>query len=142
MCISLAQCRWPVPAEAVLNAETTIYVIDDDDAVCDSLRVLLELRGLSVATYGSAEAFLSDSSRPGQSGEGCILLDLDLPGMGGLDLLRLLRRDGSRLPVIVITGRGVPAVEQAEEAGALAILEKPFLDRALMSCIDRALRHA
>ena len=142
MCGSLAQCRRAVPAEADLDAETTIYVIDDDDAVCDSLRVLLELSGLSVAIYGSAEAFLGDSSLPGQPGRGCILLDLDLPGMGGLDLLRLLRRDGSRLPVIVITGRGDSAVAQAEEAGAIAVLEKPFLDRALMACIDRALRHA
>jgi two-component system, LuxR family, response regulator FixJ len=129
----------PVPAEAVLDGDTTIHVIDDDEAVCDSLRVLLELNGLSVAVYGSAEAFLGDSSRSGAPGRGCILLDLDLPGMGGLDLLRLLRRDGSRLPVIVITGRGASAVRQAEEAGALAVLEKPFLDRALMSCIERAL---
>ena len=56
---------WPVPAEAALDVETTIYVIDDDEAVCDSLRVLLELRGLNVAAYGSTEAFLQDHSRPG-----------------------------------------------------------------------------
>ena len=113
-------------------------MIDDDEAVCDSLRVLLDLAGLNVAAYGSAEDFLRDHPQQG-SGRGCILLDIDLPGMSGLDLLRTLRRNGSRLPVVIITGRGAPAVEQAEEAGALAVLEKPFLDGALMSCIERAL---
>jgi len=125
--------------EAVLDAETTIYVIDDDEAVCDSLRVLLELNGLNVAVYGSAEDFLRGPSRPGNGNRGCMLLDLDLPGMGGLELLRLLRRNGSSLPVVVITGRGASALGQAVEAGALAVLEKPFLDGALMSCIERAL---
>ena len=125
--------------EAVLDAETTIYVVDDDEAVCDSLRVLLELNGLNVAAYGSAEDFLRGPSLPGNGNRGCMLLDLDLPGMGGLDLLRLLRRNGSRLPVVVITGRGASALGQAAEAGALAVLEKPFLDGALMSCIERAL---
>src|SRR5258706_1170866 len=139
MCGCSTRLMRSVPAEAVLDGATTIYVIDDDEAVCDSLRVLLELRGLSVAVYEAAEAFLRDPSRSGPPGRGCTLLDLDLPGMGGFDLLRLLRRDGSHLPVIVITGRGVSAVGQAEEAGALAVLEKPFLDRALMSCIARAL---
>ena len=131
-----------MPAEAVLDAETTIYVIDDDEAVCDSLRVLLELRGLNVAAYGSAEAFLQDHSRPGEPNRGCILLDLDLPGLSGLELLRALRRNGSRLPVVIITGRGASVVGEAEEAGALAVLEKPFLDGALMSCIERALHGA
>ena len=125
--------------EAILGAETTIYVIDDDEAVCDSLRVLLELRGLNVAVYGSAEAFLHNHPWPDDGNRSCILLDLDLPGMGGLDLLRLLRRNGSSLPVVVITGRGASALGQAVEAGALAVLEKPFLDSALMSCIERAL---
>jgi FixJ family two-component response regulator len=116
-------------------------VIDDDEAVCDSLRVLLELSGLNVAAYGSGEAFLRDHPQPGP-GRGCILLDIDLPGMSGLELLRTLRRDGSRLPVVLITGRGGPAAEQGEEAGALAVLQKPFLDGALMACIERALSGA
>jgi FixJ family two-component response regulator len=132
--------RRALRAEAILDDGATIHVIDDDEAVCDSLRVLLELRGLNVAVYGSAEAFLRNGPRP--AARGCILLDLDLPGMGGLELLRLLRRDGWDLPVVVITGRGASAVAQAEEAGARRVLEKPFLDGALMSCIEQALSHA
>jgi len=132
----------PAPAEGVLDTETTIYVIDDDEAVCDSLRVLLELRGFDVAVYGSAEAFLDDRARQAKPHRGCILLDLDLPGMSGLDLLHALRRDGSPLPVVVITGRGASALVEAREGGALEFLEKPFLDGTLVSCIERALRAA
>jgi len=128
--------------EAFLGATTIIYVIDDDEAVGDSLRVLLELRGFSVATYPSGEAFLQNHPPRDEPRAGCILLDLDLPGMDGLELLRTLRRAGSRLPVIVITGRGTAALGPAREAGALDVLEKPFLDGALMSCIERALPSA
>ena len=128
-----------MPAEAALDGETIIYVIDDDEAVCDSLRVLLGLRGFVVDAYGSAEAFLGTVAGRGLAQRGCILLDLDLPGMSGIELLDRLHRNGSQLPVVVITGRSAASLGQVHARGAVAILEKPFLDGPLMSCIDRAL---
>jgi len=123
----------------MLGSDATIFVIDDDQAVRDSLQVLLELHGLRVVSFASGEAFLQERSRRGEPAKGCLLLDLDLAGTSGLDLLRALRREGLRLPVIIITGRGAEALQRAREAGALAVLEKPFFDGALISIIDRAL---
>jgi FixJ family two-component response regulator len=113
-----------------VSNSATVYVVDDDDAVRDSLRSLLESHGLTVQDYASADDFLTDRQQPKA---GCLLLDLHMPGMTGLQLLCKLRKDCSRLPVIVITGRSNPTLnQQIAQAGVFAMLEKPTNDEVLL----------
>ncbi len=116
----------------------TIYVVDDDDAVRDSLRILLESYHLAVRDFGSVPEFL-DGHAPVENS--CLVLDLHLPAMGGFDVMNTLARRGVPLPVIVITGRSDAQTRaRALESGAVAFLEKPVDDQALMNAIDSALR--
>jgi FixJ family two-component response regulator len=113
-----------------------VHVIDDDDAVRDSMRALLESLGIAVCDYPSARDFLD---RLGTNPKGCVLLDLHMPGMTGLELLDLLRGRGYKLPVIVISGRSDPLLkERVLRAGALSLLDKPVDEPVLMSELDRA----
>jgi two-component system CheB/CheR fusion protein len=113
-----------------------VYVVDDDDAVRDSMRALLEASGIEVRDYASARDFLYSGCR---NSDGCLLLDLHMPGMGGIELLELLRAEGCELPVIVITGRSDPTVkERVIRAGAQNVLEKPVDEAVLMNALDRA----
>jgi FixJ family two-component response regulator len=113
----------------------TVYIVDDDEAVRDSLRSLLESYRLTVRDYASADDFLTDE----QPKVGCLLLDLHMPGMTGLQLLRRLRNDRSRLPVIAITGRSDPTLKkQVAQAGAFALLEKPMSDDVLLWTVKSA----
>lgn len=115
----------------------TIFVVDDEQPVRETLRELLRANGRRVEDYPSAEDFLS-SDRP--RGGGVLLVDVAMPGMGGLALLDRLRRDGARLPAIVVTGNGdVATAVQALRAGAADFLEKPVGEAALLDSIDRAL---
>lgn len=115
----------------------TIYVVDDDDAVRDSLQALLESRGFAAAAYDSAEAFLA-AYRPG--GATCALVDLRMEGMDGIALLERLRADGIRLPVVLITGHGdVPVAVRAMKAGAADFIEKPYSNETLLASIARVL---
>jgi two-component system response regulator FixJ len=119
-----------------------IFVIDDNDAVRDSLKALLESHGRQVATFASARAFLDafDSDRRGRRpARFCLLLDLDMPVMDGMALLKLLRASGATLPVVMITGRGDDRTRaQALAAGADAFLEKPLAEDALLAAIAAA----
>src|SRR6516164_3600557 len=101
-----------------------IFIIDDDDGVRDSLRLLLECEGFEVREFASCRKFLATV----RSGDGdCLILDLHMPEMGGIELLEGMRRRGDRLPVILITGRLDPKTrERARAAGALAVVEKPY----------------
>ena len=120
-----------------MTDSTLVHVIDDDDAVRDSLAVLLESAGFAVRTYGSACVFLAAAA--GLQG-GCVLTDLRMPDMDGLALQRRLAEQRLRLPVIVMTGHGdVPVAVEALKAGALDFLEKPFDDEHLLSAVLRAL---
>jgi two-component system, LuxR family, response regulator FixJ len=120
------------------NAQPTIYVVDDDDAVRDSLKILLESYDLAVRDFGSVPDFLDALE---VNGAACLVLDLHLPVMGGFDVMNTLAQRGSRLPVIVITGRGDAQTKaRALEAGAIAFLEKPVDDKSLMTAIRTALR--
>ena len=119
-------------------AEAIVHVIDDDEAMRDSLSFLLESTDIAVRTYESAIEFLS---RIDSVGPGVIVTDVRMPEMSGLDLVRRLREQGLDLPVIVMTGHAdVPLAVEAMKAGALEFLEKPFEEEVLLSAIQIALR--
>jgi len=118
-------------------APSAVHIIDDDDAVRDSLAILLETHGLPVATYASAEAFL-DALTAGANG--CVVTDVQMPGMNGLVLLAALKAAGHRLPVIVVTARsGRMMAAEAVDRGAVALIEKPFAPEALVEEVRRRL---
>ena len=119
-----------------MPAMKMIHVVDDDEAVRDSLRILLESNGHAVRTYPSAALFLEDAGAT----LGCVLTDVRMPDMDGLALQRRLNERGLHLPVIVMTGQGDIAVAvRAMKAGALDFLEKPFDDDHLLAAVERAL---
>lgn len=114
----------------------TIHVVDDDKAVRDSLRFLLEPDGFDVFTYTSADELLTAEL----AAAGCVLTDFRMPGMDGLQLQANLAERGASLPVIVMTGHGdVPMAVRAMKAGAVDFLEKPFEHGHLLDAIRRAL---
>lgn len=117
-----------------------IHVIDDDEAMRDSLAFLLKASALDVQTYESADAFLSGlNDRP----RGCVVTDIRMPGMSGIDLLRALAEAKHDIPVIVITGHGdIPLAVEAMKLGAFEFLEKPFEDRRILSAIRSALERS
>ncbi len=119
--------------------DVTVFVVDDDQAIRNSLKWLIESVGMKVQTFTSADDFLG-SYYPGRAG--CLLLDVRMPGMSGLDLQAYLARREYRLPVIIITGHGdVSMAVKAMKAGAADFIEKPFDDEALLESIRNALQH-
>ncbi len=117
-------------------ATRLIYVVDDDEALRDSLRWLLESTGYRVSTYATAARFLS-AYKPGIAA--CLVLDMRMPGLSGLELQQELNRRGETLPVIFITGHGdVPMAVNAVKNGAFHFLEKPFKDLELLEIIEQA----
>lgn len=117
-----------------------VFIIDDDDALRDAISMLLGLHGLRTEKFTSAEEFLEAFS-PDQTG--CVLLDLKMPGMGGLELQRELRARGANLPIVIVTAHAdVPAVRSALLAGAFNFLEKPVENETLLEVIGNALAHA
>jgi two-component system response regulator FixJ len=118
-------------------ADGVVHVIDDDAEVRQSLAFLLSSAGLAVQVHDSAVAFLE--GLPGLPG-GCVVTDIRMPRMDGLELQRRLRELDARLPVIVMTGHGdVALAVEAMEAGAIDFIEKPFDDEVLLSAIRAAL---
>ena len=116
----------------------TVAVVDDDEAVRAALSNLLASLDLGVATFASAEEFLAS---PAGHDAACLITDIQLPGMSGLDLQRHLGATGSGLPVILITAFPREHVHrQAESEGAFGFFAKPFDGRLLVDCIERALR--
>jgi two-component system response regulator FixJ len=110
--------------------QPTVYVVDADPAVRDSLDALLTLHGYDVAVFASAAEFLAG---PPLAANACLVTEVHLPDMGGIELIELLRAKGVGLPVIIIANRSdVPTVVRAIRSGAVDFLEKPFLDRALL----------
>ena len=115
----------------------TVYVVDDDPDVLKAIERLLESVGLTVATFSSPHRFLESYDR---SASGCLVLDLALPGLSGLDVQRLLEQQASALPIVFLTGRGdIAASVQAMKHGATDFLTKPIDDTALMAAIHEAL---
>lgn len=122
----------------VSAAEATVFVVDDDEAMRSSLRWLVESEGLNVETFGSADEFLS-AYYPGRAG--CVLLDVRMPGMSGLELQQYLSSRQHSIPIILITGHGdIAMAVKAMKAGALDFIEKPFSDELLIGSIKHALR--
>jgi len=115
----------------------TIVVIDDDEVVRDSLKALLEIRNFSVVEYGSGSEFLN---RQDGVSPGCVILDIHMPDMTGLELLKKLRERGDHVPAILITGRRETTTQaQADSLGAIALLDKPISHPALFAAIASAL---
>ena len=122
-----------------MTSDPTIFVVDDDAAVRDSLEALLESAGLTVEVYASGRQFLQEFTAPPS---GCLLLDVRMPDISGLELLQELATRGKRLPVIIITAYGdVPLAVNAMKAGAVDFIEKPFADEVILDSIRRALEH-
>ena len=122
-----------------MSRELTVFVVDDDQAMRASLQWLIESVGMKVETFDSAQAFL-DAYYPGRAG--CLLLDVRMPGMSGLELQAYLARRESRIPVIIITGHGdVAMAVKAMKVGAVDFIEKPFDDEELLHSIRNALTH-
>jgi two-component system response regulator FixJ len=117
----------------------TVHVIDDDQAMRDSLDFLLGIRGFSVALYSSGAEFLA--ALPGLPAEDCILSDISMPGMTGIELVRRLKERGAKLPVILMTGHAdVPMAVEAMKAGVSDFIEKPFAEDVLLDAINAALK--
>ena len=118
--------------------EPRVHIVDDDEAMRDSLKWLVESRGLRVELYPSAEAFL-DAYDNGFCG--CLVLDVRMPGMNGLDLYEQLQARGGALPVIFITVHGdVPMAVSALKKGAADFIEKPFNDQDMLGLIESCLK--
>lgn len=117
--------------------EPRVFVVDDDQEVRDALELLMESVGRPVSTYESAQAFL-DTFDPAMPG--CIVLDVRMPGMSGMDLQAHLATENLHPPVIMITGHGdVPMAVRAVQAGAVDFIEKPFNDQALLDSVHKAI---
>jgi two-component system response regulator FixJ len=117
-----------------------VYVIDDDDAVRDSLDFLLGAADFHVALFESAQNFLDTLPT---IDFGCVVSDVRMPGIDGIELLKHLKAAGSLFPVVIMTGHGdVPLAVEAMKLGAMDFLEKPFEDDRLVGMIEAALKHA
>ena len=115
----------------------TVFILDDDASMRVSIQDLLESLGLRSQSFGTAEEFLG-SNRP--DGPSCLVLDVRLPGVNGLDFQRRLVEAGFRIPIIFITGHGdIPMTVKAMKSGAVEFLTKPFQDHDLMAAISQAL---
>ncbi|UCC75256.1 MAG: response regulator transcription factor [Gemmatimonadota bacterium] len=119
------------------RAKPTVFVVDDDPAVLDSVQLLLRSVGLDAETFSSAREFLDayDPERPG-----CLVLDIRMPGMSGLELQARLDSMGSTLPIVFVTAHGdVPMAVQAVKSGAIDFIEKPFCDQELIDRTQQAI---
>src|SRR5215510_1679808 len=114
-----------------------VFVVDDDASIRDSLSDLLGSAGLNVQTFASAHEFLT-SPRPNTAS--CLVLDVQLPGLSGLDLQQELAKIDVQIPIIFITGHGdIPMTVRAMKAGAIEFLTKPFRDEALLNAVEQAM---
>ena len=121
----------------MMQSDDAVFVVDDDVSVREALRSLIRALGLRCETFESAAAFLS-AERP--DAPSCLLLDVHLPGISGLDLPAMLGRAGRALPIVFITGQATIRMGvRAMKAGAVEFLTKPFDERDLLSAIEQAL---
>ena len=120
-----------------LYAKYTIYIVDDNPAVRDAIRFLVKQVGLTPKIFSSAQEFLDYFTIEMR---GCLVLDIRMPGMSGLDLQEQLILLGAHIPIIIITGHGdVPITVRAMKSGAFEFLQKPFSDQVMLDTIQAAL---
>jgi two-component system, LuxR family, response regulator FixJ len=123
-----------------MSGERKVYVIDDDAAMRDSLNFLLDAAGFDVALFDTATKFLNVLPR---LDFGCVVSDVRMPGIDGIELLKRMKALKSRFPIVIITGHGdVPLAVEAMKLGAVDFLEKPFEDDRLIAMIDAATRQS
>ena len=116
---------------------TTVFIIDDDSGVREAIRDLVESVGLQAESFATAQEFLASERRDGPS---CLVLDVRLPGISGLDLQHELKKAGVKIPIIFISGHAdIPMSVRAMKSGAVEFLTKPFSDQDLLDVIQRAL---
>lgn len=121
----------------MVDITARVFIVEDDDAVRDSLQMMLESIGRKVAAFTSADQFLSTYS---QDMAGCIVLDIRMPGMNGMELQRKLNELNSILPVIFVTGHGdVPMAVEAMQQGAVDFVQKPYREQELLDKINQAM---
>jgi two-component system response regulator FixJ len=124
-----------------MKSGPTIYIVDDQPAVCHALSEMLSVLGYQCETFGTADAFLDALDREGHAG--CLISDVRMPGMDGIELMQELGRRGLKLPVILISGHAdVPMAVAAIKAGAEDFIEKPVDDAQLVAAINRCLAQA
>lgn len=122
------------------HAKPLVFVVDDDVSIRESLELLIEFAGWQAETFASAEDFLA---RPRTATPSCLVLDVSLPDLNGLELQKLIAPDRIEMPIIFITGHGdVPMTVQAMKAGAIEFLTKPIDDDALLSAIRHAIERS
>jgi two-component system response regulator FixJ len=120
-----------------MRNDAMVHVIDDDDAARDALRFMLEAAGVRVRTYESATAFLA---RLTEAEPGCVITDVRMPEINGIELLERIKKADDRFPVIIITGHGdIPLAVEAMKLGAVDFFEKPYDDEALLAAVESAL---
>jgi len=114
------------------NDHGGVAIVDDDEAVRDSLKFLIEVAGYGVGAYGSAQAFLEDRT----ASPACLILDQHMPGMTGLELAAQLRAENREMPILLVTGAPSPAImARAAQLGIVKVLEKPPIEDDLMNFI-------
>ena len=119
------------------ESDAVIAIVDDDPSVREGLSSLIRSAGLQVETFASAQEFLA---RPGAEAPSCLVLDLQLPGLSGLDLQKRMAEVGLEIPIVFLTGHGnIPASVQAMKAGAVEFLTKPFDEQDLLQAIQEAI---
>ena len=123
-----------------MQSDTTVHIVDDDEAIRQSLTLLLRSVDINVQSYDSAQAFLDvfDATKPG-----CLLLDIRMPAMSGLELQQELKQRKIQIPVIILTGHAdVALAVRAMKAGAMDVIEKPFHDQDLLDSVSKALANS
>ena len=126
-----------------MSSEQVVHIVDDDAAMRDAMRTLFNSVSIATRCYGDAEEFLNAVNNPEDEGElaGCVVLDLRMPGMSGLEVQNALTRQGCELPVIFITGHGkISTAVRAMHGGAVDFLTKPVDDELLLETVQEALR--
>lgn len=119
------------------ESSAIIAIVDDDPSVREGLSSLIRSAGLQVETFASAQEFLA---RPGAEAPSCLVLDLQMPGLSGLDLQKRMAEAGLEIPIVFLTGHGnIPASVQAMKAGAVEFLTKPFEEQDLLQAIQEAI---
>lgn len=122
-----------------IRNEPTVFVIDDDDAIRSAVRFLMRTAGLNVETYESAESFLEQYD---QAWAGCLVVDVRMPGMNGLELQRELKGRGVATPLIFMTGHGdIPMAVEAMKMGAAEFIEKPFKNEELLQKVKQCIKY-